>query len=364
MKSLRIAIACGGTGGHLFPGIAIAQALQARGHEVMLLVSAKQIDTVALKEYPQFRSEVIPGVGWTGLNPHAFRFIYKILQARTVCRRLFKSYKPDAVLGMGGFTSAVPVLVGRRMRAKTYLHESNAIPGRVTKLLARQVSRVFLGWGICASYLSQISTVVTGTPLRQDLQKIDRTQALQQLGLQPHLKTILVMGGSQGARGINELVLKCIPRWEREKERWQFIHLTGDMDANIVDINYRRAGLNAYVKAFSGQMGLLLSASDLVISRSGASSLTEISGYGLPSVLIPFPAAVDDHQTLNARVYSSVGAAILEQQSKLNPELLDQKISEVLNDDVVMNRMKSASFGLFRADSAEQIAQEIEKGAS
>lgn len=94
MKSLRIAIACGGTGGHLFPGIAIAQALQARGHEVMLLVSAKQIDTVALKEYPQFRSEVIPGVGWTGLNPHAFRFIYKILQARTVCRRLLNPINP------------------------------------------------------------------------------------------------------------------------------------------------------------------------------------------------------------------------------------------------------------------------------
>lgn len=364
MKSLRVAIACGGTGGHLFPGIAIAQKLIERGHEVILLVSQKQIDAVALKDYPQLRTEIIPGVGWTGLTPQAFRFVYKILQARTVCRRLFKAYRPDAVIGMGGFTSAVPLLVGKRMKALTYLHESNAIPGRVTKLLSSQVTRVFLGFEACSPFLSGASFVVTGTPLRQDLQKISQSDALIQLGLNPQLKTILVMGGSQGARGVNELVLKCIPLWEREKDQWQFIHLTGDMDATIVDINYRRCRLNAFVKAFSANMGLLLSAADLVISRSGASSLTEISAFGLPSLLIPFPAAVDDHQTMNARVFSSVGAALLESQSKLTPQLLDQKVVSILKDENQLQSMKKAASSLFCVDAAERITREIEKEES
>ncbi len=363
MKPLRIAIACGGTGGHLFPGIAIAQALHQRGHEVLLLVSAKQIDAVALKDYPEFRAEVVPGMGWTGISPQAIRFLYKVLQARTVCRRLFKSFKPDAVLGMGGFTSAVPLLVGRRMKAATYLHESNAIPGRVTKLLANQVSQVFLGFGACEFYLAGANTVITGTPLRKDLIRINREEALLQLGLDPRLKTILVMGGSQGARGVNEMVLKSIPLWEREKDQWQFIHLTGEMDATIVDINYRRCRLNAYVKAFSANMGLLLSASDLVISRSGASSLTEISAFGLPSILIPFPAAIDDHQTLNARVFSVVGAAYLEPQSKLTPQGLDQKVSEILHQGEHLESMRVAAHSLFTSDAAERIALEIEKGA-
>jgi len=364
MKALRVAIACGGTGGHLFPGIAIAQTLHQRGHEVMLLVSAKQIDAVALKDYPEFRAEVIPGMGWTGINPQAIRFLYKILQARGVCRGLFKSFKPDAVLGMGGFTSAVPLLVGRRMKKATYLHESNAIPGRVTKLLAKQVSRVFLGFDACDSYLETGNTVVTGTPLRKDLIKIPRDEAIAQLGLNPYLKTILVMGGSQGARGVNEMVLKSIPLWEREKDQWQFIHLTGEMDATIVDINYRRCRLNAYVKAFSTNMGLLLSASDLVISRSGASSLTEISAFGLPSILIPFPAAIDDHQTLNARVFSMVGAAYLEPQSKLTPQGLDQKVSEILHQSEHLESMKVAAHSLFVPDAAERIALEIERGVA
>ncbi len=364
MKTLRVAIACGGTGGHLFPGIAIAQTLHQRGHEVMLLVSAKQIDAVALKDYPEFRAEVIPGMGWSGINPQAIRFLFKIFQARSVCRGLFKTFKPDAVLGMGGFTSAVPLLVGRRMKKATYLHESNAIPGRVTKLLAKQVSRVFLGFDACDSYLETGNTVVTGTPLRKDLIKIPRDEALAQLGLNPHLKTILVMGGSQGARGVNEMVLKSIPLWEREKDQWQFIHLTGEMDATIVDINYRRCRLNAYVRAFSMNMGLLLSASDLVISRSGASSLTEISAFGLPSILVPFPAAIDDHQTLNARVFSMVGAAYLEPQSKLTPQGLDQKVSEILHQSDRLESMKIASCSLFTPDAAERIVVEIERGTA
>jgi UDP-N-acetylglucosamine--N-acetylmuramyl-(pentapeptide) pyrophosphoryl-undecaprenol N-acetylglucosamine transferase len=364
MSSLRIAIACGGTGGHLFPGIAVAQALHERGHEVMLLVSAKQIDAVALKDYPNFRAEVVPGMGWTGINPQALRFFFKVLQARTVCRGLFKSFKPHAVLGMGGFTSAVPLLVGRRMKAATYLHESNAIPGRVTKILAKQVSRVFLGFDACTSHLIGANTVVTGTPLRKDLVRISRDEAIAQLGLHPRLKTILVMGGSQGARGVNELVLKSLPLWEREKDQWQFIHLTGEMDATIVDINYRRSRLNAYVKAFSANMGQLLSASDLVISRSGASSLTEISAFGLPSILIPFPAAIDDHQTLNARVFSNVGAAYLEPQHKLTPEILDLKVSEIFNQAGRWDVMKAASLNLFKSDASERIAIEIEKGAA
>ncbi len=168
------------------------------------------------------------------------------------------------------------------------------------------------------------------------------------------------MGGSQGAHGINQLVLKALPLFHGDREAVQFIHLAGQADANIAEINYRRQRLTAVVQAFSTEMEHFYSLADVVISRSGAASLTELSHYGLPSVLVPYPAAADDHQTFNARIFEQVGAARIMVESKTTPEDLHATVAELLADAPARLRMGDAARSLAGVNAAKRVAEEIE----
>ncbi len=362
---MKIAIACGGTGGHLFPGLAVAEELRQRGHDTLLLVSPKQIDAIALKGAGDQQAHALPGIGWPGmLSPRVFKFGWSLLSSWRECGQVYRDFKPTAVVGMGGFTSAIPLLLGRRLHLPTLIHESNAIPGRVTRVIAPWVNKTLLGFEGCANYLRRAHCVVTGTPVRRGLGRVDRTVAAEKFGLNPALPIVLVMGGSQGAHGINQLVLKTLPMWHNDRDAVQFIHLTGQADANIAEINYRRQRLTAVVQAFSTEMEHFYSLADVVISRSGAASLTELSHYGLPSVLIPYPAAADDHQSFNARIFEQAGAARILVESKTTPETLHQVVLELLKNAEMRQLMADAARGLAGADAAKRVAEEIEASCS
>src|SRR5271154_4972026 len=358
---MKIAIACGGTGGHLFPGLAVAEELRQRGHDTLLLVSPKQIDALALEGAEQQQSHALPGIGWPGVfSPRVFTFAFSLLSSWRECGRVYRDFQPTAVVGMGGFTSAIPLLLGRRLHLPTLIHESNAIPGRVTRMIAPRVNKTLLGFEGCANYLRRAHCVVTGTPVRRGLTRIDRAVAAEKFGLNPALPIILVMGGSQGAHGINELILKTLPMWHQRREEVQFVHLAGQADANIAEINYRRQRLTAVVQAFSTEMEHFYSLADVVISRSGAASLTELSHYGLPSVLVPYPAAADDHQTFNARIFEQAGAARILVESKTTPETLHRVVAELLTNKPMRNLMAEAARSLAGIDAAKRVAEEIE----
>jgi len=358
---MKIAIACGGTGGHLFPGLAVAEELRQRGHDTLLLVSPKQIDAIALKGAGEQQSHALPGIGWPGmLSPRVFTFGMNLLSSWRECGQVYRDFQPTAVVGMGGFTSAVPLLLGRRLHLPTLIHESNAYPGRVTRMIAPWVNKTLLGFESCANYLRKAHCVVTGTPVRRGLARIDRAVAAEKFGLNPNLPIVLVMGGSQGAHGINELVLKTLPMWHNRREEVQFIHLTGQTDANIAEINYRRERLVAVVEAFSTEMEHFYSLADVVISRSGAASLTELSHYGLPSILIPYPVAADDHQTYNAKIFERAGAARIMAENKTTPEALYENLSSLLNDAALRRAMSGAAEKLAGEDAARRVAEEIE----
>src|SRR5213596_1829571 len=205
-------IACGGTGGHLFPGSAVAEVLRDRGHEVMLLVSEKDIDALALSGRESFRVEKLPTVGLPSpFSPAFFGFLGRFYESLALCRSIYRKFKPQAVLGMGGFTSTAPILAGRMRGVPTFIHESNAIPGKANRLTARMVRAVLLGFKECAQFFPKVQTEVTGTPIRTELSRIDRQMARENLGLRADLTTLLVMGGSQGASGINQAVIKSLP---------------------------------------------------------------------------------------------------------------------------------------------------------
>jgi UDP-N-acetylglucosamine--N-acetylmuramyl-(pentapeptide) pyrophosphoryl-undecaprenol N-acetylglucosamine transferase len=357
---VRVAIAGGGTGGHLFPALAVAEVCRERGHDVLVFISEKEVDSLATRDRAEFRFEKLPGIGLPKLlSPAIFQFGRRLLEARSACRSAYKRFRPDAVLGMGGFTSTVPILEGRSRRAPTFLHESNAIPGKANRLNARFASVVFLGFADCAAHFAERRCEVTGTPIRRDLlERVPREEALASFGLDPAKKTLLIMGGSQGAKGINDAMIRALP--DLKGEPLQAIHLAGAESDQIADANYRREKVPAHVAAFCHRMAAAYSAADFAVSRSGAASLAELSWFGLPSVLIPYPFAAEDHQTLNARIFERAGAAEILPQDRCDGPALAAAIKGFLADPARLEKMAAAARGLAPERAAERVVDAIE----
>ncbi len=294
---MNAVIACGGTGGHLFPGIAVAEVLRDRGHEVMLLVSEKEIDTLALSGGASFRFEKLPTVGLPSpFSPAILGFVRRFGASLSLCRSIYRKFKPQVVLGMGGFTSTAPVLAGRMRGVSTFIHESNAVPG---------------------------------------------------------------MGGSQGASGINQAIIKSLP--SLQDVPLQVIHLSGGRDERLVADNYRRENIPAFVAAFHHRMEEVYSAADLIVARAGAASLAEFAAFSLPGILIPFPYAADDHQSRNAEIFARAEAAILLKESELSGELLAGKIKELIGDVQKLRRMSENCLRLAPENAAGLVVTTMEK---
>jgi UDP-N-acetylglucosamine--N-acetylmuramyl-(pentapeptide) pyrophosphoryl-undecaprenol N-acetylglucosamine transferase len=357
---MNAVIACGGTGGHLFPGIAVAEVLRERGHQVMLLVSEKEIDTLALSGHSDLRFEKLPTVGLpSAFSPAIFGFVQRFTGSLSICRALYHKFKPQVVLGMGGFTSTAPILAGRMRGVPTFIHESNAIPGKANRWTARFVRAVMLGFKECEQFFPKVRTEITGTPIRNELRPLDRSVARQKLGLRPDLATLLVMGGSQGATGINQAVIKSLPLLRDAP--FQVAHLCGARDERVVVESYQRENIPAFVAPFHHEMEQVYSAADLVIARSGAASLAEIAAFALPSILVPYPYAAEDHQTRNAEIFVRAGAAALVKESALSVEMLANSIKELVSNPQKRHRMSECCAKLAPKNAAGLVVSTMEK---
>ena len=379
-----IAIACGGTGGHLFPGLAVAEQLSARGCDVALLISPKDIDQQAVKSAMERRSPTrpvegnhtqhagsetgaplqiftLPAVGLQ--NRNYFSFAKSFWKSFRTARKIFQARPPVAVLAMGGFTSAPPVLAARKFGAKTFLHESNTIPGKANRFLARFVDEAFVGFPEAANRLRAKKTSVTGTPVRPQFSPSSifhppsSAGCRTALGLDPDRPTILVVGGSQGARGLNDLILSALPLLKEKS--WQWLHLTGVADFAKVEAAYRALGIRADVKPFLVEMELALGAATACVSRSGASSLAEVAAMRLPSVLVPLPTAADNHQMTNALAFEKTGAAKLLEQKISTPEQVAIVLAELVGDESVRSKMQAALAQWHAPTAAADIAEKI-----
>jgi UDP-N-acetylglucosamine--N-acetylmuramyl-(pentapeptide) pyrophosphoryl-undecaprenol N-acetylglucosamine transferase len=356
-KTPFVAIACGGTGGHLFPGLAVTGELKKRGCEIALLISPKDVDQQAVKSARGFEIFTLPAVGLQ--NRNYFSFGLSFWKSFRASRKIFKQRKPDAVLAMGGFTSAPPVLAARKFGAKTFLHESNAIPGRANRFLARFVDEAFVGFPETQSRLRAKKIVQTGTPVRPQFSasRISHLASRIELGLDPNLPTILVVGGSQGASGLNEMILSALPLLAPKK--WQWLHLAGTNDFEKVKAAYAAQKLKAVVKPFFAEMDLALGAATVVVSRAGASSLAEIAAMRLPSLLVPFPAAADSHQFFNALAFEKTGAAKLLEQKNSMPEKFAAILIDLVENEIAREKIQAALAQWHAPKAAEQIAENI-----
>ncbi len=361
---MNVLIVCGGTGGHFYPGIAVAEELGERGHRVMLLVSEKRVDQVAMRDAPDFPVQRLPAVGWGGWRPdRVFRFGAGMGKSLARMRRIFREFHPSAVLGMGGFSSVAPLLLARLHGIPSCVHESNAIAGKANRLAARLATRVAVGLQAAQKWFPAGKTVWTGTPVRRVLrEKRDRREARKALGLSENLFTALVMGGSQGARALNRLVPEAAATFAWNSIQW--IHLAGEGDEVNVRQAYARGCGTAKVFGFCHDMAALYAAADFAIARSGAASLAEIAHAGLPSILIPFPFASDRHQLANARHFAEMGAAIVGEEVEMPPHRLAAHVRDLMTDMALRRSMAEATKGLRDEDAHRKIADLVERLAA
>jgi UDP-N-acetylglucosamine--N-acetylmuramyl-(pentapeptide) pyrophosphoryl-undecaprenol N-acetylglucosamine transferase len=373
---MKVMIACGGTGGHLFPGLAVAEALRSRQHQIRLLVSEKAIDQTALAALTDscdpsrgIAVEVVPAVGYEG-SRQLIRFCVRLARATRGCAAACDEFGPDVVLGMGGFTSA-PAVIGaqwcRKRGTATLIHESNAVPGKANRWAGRFADHVAVGLADCARFFGRKPVTVTGTPIRAALRRGKVANARTRLGLKSGRLTVLVAGGSQGAHAINEAVTAALPELKQRADVLQFIHLTGAQDEQSMREAYEENGFEASVMSFCRQMELAYSAADVVVTRSGASTLTEIAAFGLPAILVPYPHAAGNHQWHNARVFERAGAARLIDQSRFDGmhaecgKPLAIVMAELLDNEEARVNMAKAARALATEDAAERIATLLEQ---
>lgn len=352
-----VAIACGGTGGHLFPGVAVAEELVNRGCKVMLLISPKEVDQQAVKSVSGMQVVVLPAVGL--VRGQYLSFLRGFWKSYRTAREIFRKEPPQAVLAMGGFTSAPPVLAGKKMGALGFLHESNAIPGKANRWLAHFVHQAFVGFPVAAYQLFLQNIVTTGTPVRRQFQPGDPGAARIALGLDPKRPVLLVMGGSQGANGINQMLIEALPFLTKQAPEMQYLHLSGPNDVEKVRAAYAANSAAAHVQPFLTEMELALSAATVTVSRAGASSLAEIAAMRLPSILVPYPTAADNHQFHNADAFVKSGAALLLPQTPGSGEKLALMAVGLLRDEHKHRAMAKALEAWHTPHAAELISEKM-----
>ena len=358
----RFLIVCGGTGGHLAPGIALAQRLRRRGHVCRLVVSRKEIDGRMSGKYAaELDFESAPGVGLrftpVGLVRFVVHFVWSLLAAGRAMRR----FHPSAVVVFGGFLSPPYVLWSRLRGVYLAVHESNRRPGRSVRLIARLARRVYLPVGVRLRGVRPARVRPTGYPLREEIAHVRKAEARERRQLDNHGKVLVVIGGSQGARALNE--------WVREhedtlaREGINVISVTGPGkgtdERRVVPTS---SGGEVVIEriSFCDDMSLLLSNADLVISRAGAGAIAELTACLAPSILIPYPHAADLHQNANAEFLERQGGALSLPESQLPLRLLAET-RELLFNDWMLHRMRENLRALDRGDEAMQMATDLER---
>lgn len=337
---MRLIVTGGGTGGHLFPGIALARGIQERIPEtsVLFIGTSRILDQQALREYG-FDLATLRCGGFKGLKPREqLQNMLSLGGAFFSALKLLLRFKPDLVFGVGGYVTGPVLVAARLLQIPVVIHEQNAIPGLANRLASRLADRVCISLP-CKPPFPVDKSTWTGNPVRREI-----LEAAWQKQKNPDqikkTQTILVLGGSQGAHRVNTLMIEAMRRLVREQPDIRVIHQTGEKDRDMVARHYAGMGLNARVVAFIHDMAGAYSQADLAVSRAGATTLAELSVMGLPTLLIPYPHAADQHQHANANWYVQGGGAVLLEESALNGEILANIISERLHNLDELHKMK------------------------
>ena len=359
MSKSRFLISCGGTGGHLSPGISLAEGLVGRGHEITLLISRKKVDGRLIEKYPGFRFERMPGAPFSWHPAGLARCIVSQVRALAFCLRIIARWHPDAIIGFGGFTSAPIVLAGGLARVPVALHEANRVPGLAIRTLGRFARRVYLPPGVRVGSVSPWASRQVGLPVRREIARLPGGESRTALGLDPNQKVLAVLGGSQGASVLNE--------WTRSNvgvlasEGIQVYCLTG-LDKGPAESVEMRTKTGAAVRVvfapFCDRMAELLSAADLVVSRAGAGTLAELIRCETPAILVPYPHAADRHQHRNAEFFERQGGGLVLDQSMIGG--LVAEVMDTIFNEWLLRKFRANLQRMDRANSLDTMLRDLE----
>lgn len=367
---MKLLIAGGGTGGHLFPGIAVAEEFLSRdpANEVLFVGTERGVEAKVLPGLG-YRLELISasgvrGKGGVGLLKGAARFLYAYSQSR----RILKGFAPDMVLGVGGYASAPLLMAARGMLIPRFVQEQNAYPGLANKLLSRFAAEVYISLEESARFFPKERTVLTGNPLRrQILEVVAQVPPPCSQGSFPPCETggieggthLLVFGGSLGAHSINMAMAAAAHLLAALGDRFSVTHQTGEKDRDEVAAAYAAAGVKAEVLPFIEDMAAVYRQADLVVCRAGATTIAEVTACGKPCLFIPYPHAVDDHQRRNAEALLKKGACEMLLERELSPQLLAGTIGRLLGDRGRLEQLGANARGLGRTDAGRVIVDRM-----
>jgi len=354
----RVMIAGGGTGGHLFPGLAVAEEIRKRHSEsdILFITGRKTIESKILDSYgfhqTAIRVEGLKGRGWLRGIAVLCGIPYALYQSF----RIIRTRSPHLVLGVGGYSSGPACLVARMMGVPTAIHEQNTYPGFTNRLLSRIVHKVFISFEESRSHFPGGTLHFTGNPVRQELLKNRNADkdADQRF-------TVFITGGSQGAMAINDASVKAMAIIKNKGKVVRVIHQTGETDFDRVREEYTQMGFQADVQPFIRDMAAAYGDADIVVSRAGATTVSELAALGKPSVLIPFPYAANNHQETNARVLADVGGAQLLLQEDLSGESLAEILIKCMDDRAVLQKMSEQALQKGHPDAAYAIVNRLEE---
>jgi UDP-N-acetylglucosamine--N-acetylmuramyl-(pentapeptide) pyrophosphoryl-undecaprenol N-acetylglucosamine transferase len=358
---MKLLIAGGGTGGHLFPGIAVAEEFLSRdpANRVLFVGTERGVEARVLPGlgYPleTISASGVRGKGGLGLVTGVARFLYSYAESR----RILKEFAPDLVMGVGGYASAPVLMAARGMLIPRFIHEQNAYPGMANKLLSRFSIEAYISLEESARFFPRETTVLTGNPLRrQILEVVEQAQAGSESG-SPGGVHLLVFGGSLGAHSINMAMAAAAPLLAESIPGLAITHQTGEKDQGEVAAAYSAAGIKAEVLPFINDMASVYRSADLVICRAGATTIAEVTACGKPCLFIPYPHAVDDHQRRNAEALLKKGAGEMLLERELTPEVLAGTVAGLVNDRQRLAEIGANARGLGRTDAGKVIVDRM-----
>jgi UDP-N-acetylglucosamine--N-acetylmuramyl-(pentapeptide) pyrophosphoryl-undecaprenol N-acetylglucosamine transferase len=344
---IKLLIAASGTGGHLFPAIALAEKLPE--YEIEWLGVPNRLETQLVPQ--QYKLNTIEVEGFQkGFGISSLRTFGKLTGSVLEVRKLLQQGKFQGVFTTGGYISGPAVIAARTLGLPVVFHESNALPGKVTRFFGPWCSAVAIGFDVTAKYLPRAKNVYVGTPVRSQFLDEGIASSLD-LSIPEGVPLIVVFGGSQGAVAVNKMVRQSTPAWFETGA--YVVHITGDKDPEADSLKHPQ-----YISLpFYNNMAGLLKRANLAISRAGAGSLTELAVCGTPAILIPYPFAAEDHQSYNAQVFTSVGAGLSFKQQDLTAEVLQSQVLKLLQSPEELQQMGEKAKGIAIPDSADKLAQ-------
>lgn len=352
---LKLIVACGGTGGHSFPGLATAAELASRGHDVTVWMSGRDVESSVLRGWtgPVFA---------TGARQLSAKNIAANLRALWRCRREMRRARPDALLAMGSYSSLPPVVAAAGRKVPVVLHEANTVPGRAIDFLSHFAKAIAISFERTSGHFPGKETVLTGLPVRTDIAGQTPFE-----GVPKDAFCVFVTGGSQGAHRVNEIALKAMIMLNRDLasrgRKLYVIHQTGMNDELEISRAYAAAGVSARVNAFEHEMGRALATADVVVARAGASTCFELALTGTPAFLIPLPSAMRNHQHYNAAAFAAKQAAAEGLQEDLTPRALSNWLRHKAENPESLAKMAEQMRAVSRPDAASRLADLVERVA-